>query len=73
MEALDDPFSLEEYDFEHSVPGEDRFTVIGATGKKVVVFVVYTPRNGRSRIISARYATLNERRKYYERLRKIYS
>ncbi|MFM6407285.1 MAG: BrnT family toxin, partial [Microcystis sp.] len=33
---------------------------------QVVLFVVYTKRNGRYRIISARRANKNERRQYYQ-------
>ncbi|ACJ00013.1 BrnT family toxin [Rhodospirillum centenum] len=45
---------------------EDVFQVIGeASG--VVLFVVYTQRHGRIRIISARAATRDEARLYHER------
>ena len=72
-EALDDPYSIEEYDEAHSTVEEARYNVIGAVKRKIVVFVVYTPRNDKSRIISARYALSHERKKYYDRLREIYS
>ena len=44
---------------------ETRIQVIGIVNQ-VVLFVVYTKRNGRYRIISARRANKNERRQYYQ-------
>ena len=44
---------------------ETRIQVIGMVNK-VVLFVVYTKRNGRYRIISARRANKNEQRQYYQ-------
>lgn len=44
---------------------ETRIQVIGIVNK-VVLFVVYTKRNGKNRIISARRANKNERRQYYQ-------
>lgn len=44
---------------------ETRIQVIGIVNQ-VVLFVVYTKRNGRYRIISARKANKNERRQYYQ-------
>ena len=44
---------------------EPRIQVIGIVNQ-VVLFVVYTKRNGRYRIISARRANRNERRQYYQ-------
>jgi len=44
---------------------ETRMQVIGIVNQ-VVLFVVYTKRNGRYRIISARRANKNERRQYYQ-------
>jgi len=43
-------------------------TIIQVIGivNQVVLFVVYTKRNGRYRIISARRANKNERRQYYQ-------
>lgn len=53
---------IEEYDEEHSID-EDRWRVIGMVGK--VIFVIYTERGDCTRLISAREATVKERRKYY--------
>ena len=44
---------------------ETRIQIIGIVNQ-VVLFVVYTKRNGRNRIISARRANKNERRQYYQ-------
>jgi uncharacterized DUF497 family protein len=44
---------------------EARIQVIGIVNQ-VVLLVVYTKRNGRYRIISARRANKNERRQYYQ-------
>ncbi|MGK7942774.1 MAG: BrnT family toxin [Crocosphaera sp.] len=45
--------------------GEIRIQVIGIVNE-VVLFVVYTKRGNRYRIISARRANKNERRQYYQ-------
>ena len=44
---------------------ETRIQVIGIVNQ-VILFVVYTKRNGKNRIISARRANKNERRQYYQ-------
>ena len=44
---------------------EIRIQVIGIVNQ-VVLFVVYTKRNGKNRIISARRANKNEQRQYYQ-------
>ena len=55
---------LKFYDAEHS-DDEDRYNIIGKVGE--ILFVVYTERKTRIRIISARIATPQERRWYYDR------
>ena len=61
--AFDDAFALiEQDDSEHY--GEDRFILIGRALDGVLT-VVYTERDGRIRIISAREAHEYERRNYY--------
>ncbi len=52
---------IEIYDFIHSI-NENRYITIGLAGK--ILFVVYTERNPRIRIISARVATAEERSLY---------
>jgi uncharacterized protein len=44
--------------------GEDRFILIG-TAESTVLTVIYTERNGRNRIISARQATKHEKDNYF--------
>lgn len=71
QEVFDDPFYLEKYDAAHSTISEPRFRVIGRGKSQLVVFVVYTPRNEKPRIISARPALERERKEYYDRLRNL--
>lgn len=71
-EVFDDEFYQERYDFENSTLEESRYQVIGRVKSQVVVFVVYTPRNGKKRIISARLANELERKFYYEQIRRYY-
>ena len=54
---------IEMYDFEHSI-SEDRYIAIGLVGD--VLFVVFTERKEKIRLISARLATEAERRLYYD-------
>ena len=58
-----DPNRLEREDKRHY--DETRIQVIGIVNQ-VVLFVVYTKRNGKNRIISARRANKNEQRQYYQ-------
>jgi len=67
--AFDDPFQLN--DFERTVRGEDRFQTLAMVGN-VVLFVAHSYRKNEHgeeviRIISARKATLKERREYHRR------
>ncbi|MBR1874069.1 MAG: BrnT family toxin [Eubacterium sp.] len=55
---------IEIYDQEHS-EYEDRYSTIGLVDD--VIFVVYTERKDVIRIISARMATREERRIYYDK------
>lgn len=50
--------------------GENRFVSIGVV-LGIEITVVYTPRRGKRRIISARRAAKEERRKYHEELARI--
>lgn len=56
---------LEIYDEVHSTE-EDRYITIGRAGE--ILFVVYTERTTKIRLISARLATPKERRLYYGEL-----
>ncbi len=56
---------IEIYDEAHSMD-EDRYITIGLAGE--VLFVVYTERSAKLRLISARLATPSERKLYYGNL-----
>jgi hypothetical protein len=45
--------------------GEERFVVIGIAEGSIVLFVAYSERDGRIRIISARRATQREQHDYF--------
>ena len=60
-----DPFAVERLDDREDY-GEERFILIGMAEGNVVLFVAYTEREGRMRIISARRATQNEQDDYFE-------
>lgn len=49
--------------------GENRFISIGVVDGLEVLTVVHTDRNGRKRLISARFASQKERTLYYEKIR----
>lgn len=73
QEVFDDEYALEEFDAENSTLEEARYRVIGRIKNHIVVLVVYTPRNEKRRIISARLAVSRERKRYYEQVRRYYS
>jgi uncharacterized DUF497 family protein len=62
--VFNDPFALERYD-DRDDYGEDRFIIIGMTADRIL-YVAYTVRNERVRIISARGAEPYEQRQYHE-------
>jgi hypothetical protein len=47
--------------------GEERWAALGATEVGRILFVVFTRRRGRVRVITARDATLGEKRRYRKR------
>jgi uncharacterized DUF497 family protein len=49
----------------YSVDNERRAALVGATHSDRILFVLYTIRFGRIRVISARIATKDEQRKYW--------
>jgi len=53
-------------DVDHS-QREARFTAIGKTSQKHVLFIAFTVRGSKIRIISARRANIKERREYEEK------
>jgi hypothetical protein len=63
-----DPFAVERLDDREDY-GEERFVIIGMAEGNVVLFVAYTEREDRIRIISARRATLNEQNDYFQQNR----
>ncbi len=62
-EALKDPLAIEW--LEGREHGEERFNALGVVDNRVL-FIVYAVRHGTTRIISARPAAPNERRRYHE-------
>jgi uncharacterized protein len=63
VKVFRDPFGIERLDDREDY-GEERFILIG-TAEETVITVVYTERNGRFRIISARCATRHEQDDYF--------
>jgi uncharacterized protein len=59
-----DPFAIERLDDRENY-GEERFVVIGMAEGHVLLFVAYTERGERIRIISARRATQHEQDDYF--------
>ena len=57
-----DEFCIDEFDEIHS-EDEDRYKIIGKVGK--ILVVIYTEREDRTRIISARLAEKDEQEEYY--------
>lgn len=62
---LDDK-RIEKFDEEHSTLEEERTNIIGRVSDMLILFVVATDRNGKTRIISARKAEPEEEAEYYE-------
>ncbi len=63
VHAFDDPDALEVFDTRAEY-GEERIILTGYNGDGILV-VVYTERRVKTRIISARRASRNERNNYY--------
>ena len=63
--VFQDPFAIERLDDRQDY-GEERFVTVGMAEGNVVLFVAYTERGGRMRIISARRATQNEQDDYFQ-------
>ncbi len=60
-----DPLSVTTFDPLHS-DEEDRFVIVGISSQSRLLVVSFTDRDERIRIISARIATLRERKQYEE-------
>ena len=63
--VFDDDNYIKMYDFEHS-DNEERYIAIGRVGE--ILFVVYTERGEKIRLISARLADEDEEAIYYGRI-----
>jgi uncharacterized protein len=61
--VFDDPLYVDFYDPDHSF-GEHRFILLGESAQGRLLFVSYMERNNGIRLISAREATLSERKAY---------
>ncbi len=61
--AFFDPRGVPLFDIEHS-DTEDRFCFLGLSKTGILLYVVYTTRNGLVRLISARKATRTEVKRY---------
>jgi uncharacterized DUF497 family protein len=60
-----DPFAIEFLD-DREEYGEQRFVIVGMAEGKVLLFVAYTEREERIRVISARRATQYEKDDYFQ-------
>jgi uncharacterized DUF497 family protein len=60
-----DPFAIERLDDREDY-GEERFVIIGRAEGNVLLFVAFTEREERIRVISARRATQYEQDNYFE-------
>jgi uncharacterized DUF497 family protein len=63
--VFNDVFAIEGLD-DRKDYGEERFVIIGMADGQVLLFVAYTERSERIRIISARRATQHEEDDYFE-------
>ena len=63
--VFEDPFAVELLD-DREDHGEERFVIMGMAEGKVLLFVAYTEREERIRIISARRATQYEQGDYFQ-------
>ena len=63
--VFSDPFAIERLD-DREEHGEERFVIIGVAEGKALLFVAYTQREDRIRIISARRATRYEQDDYFQ-------
>jgi len=62
--VFEDPLAVERLDDREDY-GEERFVIVGMAAGGVVLFVAFTEREGRMRIVSARRATQNEQDDYF--------
>lgn len=62
--VFNDPFAIERIDDREDY-GEQRFVIVGMAEGHVLLFVAYTEREQRVRLISARRVTQNEEEDYF--------
>ena len=62
--VFNDPFAVERVDHRENY-GEERFVIIGMSEGHVLLFVAYTERDQRIRLISARRVTQYEQEDYF--------
>ena len=62
LDVFNDHFAIESIDRENSSLEETRYELIGRIKTQIILFVVYTQKDGHQRIISARQATSTERK-----------
>jgi len=67
-ETFDDGHAFVQFDARHS-EAEDRFFILGKTGRGRLLMTVFTQRGSKVRIISSRRASRREARGYEERIR----
>jgi uncharacterized protein len=67
-ETFDDRHAFVQFDARHS-EAEDRFFILGKTGRGRLLMTVFTQREPKVRIISSRRASRREARGYEERIR----
>jgi uncharacterized DUF497 family protein len=70
IDVFDDPYLIEFYDKIHSTIEEERFICLGHWQGFMILFVVFTEKDGEIHLITAREATPKERRIYEENYRK---
>ena len=63
--GVQDPFAIDRLDDREDY-GEERYVVIGRADGNILLFVAYTEREDRMRIISARRATQYEQDDYFQ-------
>jgi uncharacterized DUF497 family protein len=63
--VFEDPFAIERVD-DREEHGEERFVIVGGAEGRVLLYVAFTEREERIRIISARRATQYEQDDYFQ-------
>ena len=69
-DVFNDPYLIEFYDKAHSSVEEERYICLGRWQDFIILFVVFTEKDGDIHLITARKATPKERKTYEENYRK---